>query len=442
MIHCARVVAGVTSTTVRLRRAAVAGMVHAHVHHAAQRPLAQRRHRRGHAKARRQRAAGVAAAVHGLGKHRVGAVLGRRDDHVVGLGYGDLQLVGLHRLHVLAVGLHHGHRQAGNADVEIAHGRAVDQAQPHPLAGTKQAGPVAVRVLAVHQIGVGVAGHVGDVGRAHAHAGPGQPVAPGRRTTGDYLRQGRFLEVVVVALLFEPGEHRHRVLEGPVRQHHHVVAACGLGVAAGRVDHQRAVHAGLFLQPGMTVIPVRAGLAYRETRLEGLAGPYAGKGHARHAVQLERQQDAVPVDGGVLVEPVVDAQQRFPAFVQFDQRPGHGAVQRVCPGRRTGDVDALARHSQVELHRPRGGRTDGAGHAGRRARPGRQQCIQAGQQAGRGGPAHQAAACFIGVLVSHAGWPSIDVRGGRAWRVRLPSPPARSWQDRLMPPSHCTVWKL
>ena len=57
------------------------------------------------------------------------------------------------------------------------HRRAVDEAQPHLLAGREQAGPVARRRRAVHQIGVGGAADVGEIGRVHAHRVPHAPVA-------------------------------------------------------------------------------------------------------------------------------------------------------------------------------------------------------------------------------------------------------------------------
>ena len=56
--------------------------------------------------ARRQGGAGEAAAVDRLGLDRVGAVLARLDDHVVGLADADAELVDVDRLHVVAVGLH------------------------------------------------------------------------------------------------------------------------------------------------------------------------------------------------------------------------------------------------------------------------------------------------------------------------------------------------
>ena len=64
------------------------------------------------------------------------------------------------------------------------------EAQPHALARREQARPVAGRRRAVHQVGVGGAGDVGEVGGAHAHLRPtrarsasvaAEPVARARR---------------------------------------------------------------------------------------------------------------------------------------------------------------------------------------------------------------------------------------------------------------------
>jgi hypothetical protein len=45
---------------------------------------------------------------------------------------------------MLAVGGHNGHFQTRDADVEIAHGRAVDKAQAQLLARFENTGPVTV----------------------------------------------------------------------------------------------------------------------------------------------------------------------------------------------------------------------------------------------------------------------------------------------------------
>ncbi len=66
-----------------------------------------------------------AAAVHGLGNDGMAAG-GRTDDDVVCLGHTDLEFIDFDFVHVLAVGLDHRHRNAGNTQIEEGHGRPVD----------------------------------------------------------------------------------------------------------------------------------------------------------------------------------------------------------------------------------------------------------------------------------------------------------------------------
>ncbi len=231
---------------------AVVHAAHAHVVHADQRARIGRRHRRAKPFGQRQGAAGVAAAVHGLGEEGIGALAARFDDHVVGLGHGDAQLVDADRLDVLSVGGHHGHLQAGNADVEIAHRRGVDEAQAELFAGAEQAGPVAVRRLSVEQVGIGVAADVGEIGGTHLHLGPHLAVGQGRgpavgADVVDEVADGALVEVVVVGLLLQLGEDALRLLVRPVAEQHHVVAVVAERFRLAGVDHQGAVDPGLLL---------------------------------------------------------------------------------------------------------------------------------------------------------------------------------------------------
>ncbi len=150
---------------------------HAHVHHRALWLFAQRGHGGGHAHARREGAAGITAAVHAFGHDRISLVGGGFDDHIKRFGDADLEFVGLDRFDFLAVGGDHGHRQARHAHVEIGHGRGVDHPQADTLARREQPRPVGLGVQAVHEIGVGMARHVGDIAGAHAHFAPGQTVS-------------------------------------------------------------------------------------------------------------------------------------------------------------------------------------------------------------------------------------------------------------------------
>ncbi len=78
-----------------------------------------------------------------------------------------------HRADHLAVNHHHVHLKTWNPHIEVAHRRRVDEAQANSLAGVEQGRPVHVRGVAVHQVGVGGAGDVGQIDRAHAHLPPG-----------------------------------------------------------------------------------------------------------------------------------------------------------------------------------------------------------------------------------------------------------------------------
>ena len=89
-----------------------------------------------------ERAACVTRAVERLREDRERIRARRRDEHVERLGRRDAKLVDGHGMHVLAVGCDDRHRQPGNPHVERRHRRAVDEPQPHALAGAEQARPI------------------------------------------------------------------------------------------------------------------------------------------------------------------------------------------------------------------------------------------------------------------------------------------------------------
>ncbi|MNJ77237.1 hypothetical protein D3C77_746840 [compost metagenome] len=69
--------------------------------------------------------------------------------HVIGFGHGDAQFIDADWLHRHAISSDNRHLQAWNAEVEVTHGRAVDQAQAHGFARLEQTGEVAIRWLTV-----------------------------------------------------------------------------------------------------------------------------------------------------------------------------------------------------------------------------------------------------------------------------------------------------
>ena len=358
-----------------------------HVAHGERFGLVERRHRGGHAGARRQRAAGETRAIHRLGENRVGLVAGRHD-HIVGFGDAEADFVHRRRFDVLAVGLNHRHLESRDAHVEKGHRTGVDKAQPHPLARAEQPGPVVRRRGAVHQVGVGVTGNVGEIGRAHAHLVPHLAlVERGRQPHAAHVtekihRRG-LVEIVVIALHLELGVDVMRIFIRPVGQLHHVVASGANRIAPGRVNDNGAVHAGLFLHAGMRVVPVGAGLPHLEAVDKGLARGNALEADARHAIHLVRQQDAVPVDGGVHGQMVRDPQCHRIARAPAQGRRRDRAVDGGGQTRTAGVVDRGCRHRQVKFsaaeHRRGPGGSAGCRLRKHRPAPGR----RAQQQAAR-----------------------------------------------------------
>ncbi|MCY1358258.1 hypothetical protein D9M69_447870 [compost metagenome] len=111
------------------------------------------------------------------------------------------------------------------------------------------------------------------------------------------------------------------------------------------LDHQRADQAATELVGAgdMRVVPEAAGILGLEAVVEILAGQHRQLRDVGHAIHLQRQADAVPVDGGRLVELVDEAHPQPVALpaTQLDAR----RLAAIAPGR--GDV---AGH-QLEVER-------------------------------------------------------------------------------------------
>ncbi len=379
--------------------AAHARHVVAHVGHGQDRARVQCRHRRVQPRAHGQRGAGVAGAAHVLGEHGVGILPGRLDDHVEGLGHGHAEFVHRHRMHVLAVHRHHGHLQAGDAHVEVGHCRAVDAAQQQLFAAAELAGPVGCRRQPVDQIGVSGGIEVGQVGRRHPHPAPHAAVGQRRaqavasRVAGEVA--DRALVVVVVrGHLLEPGVQRVRVQVGPVRQQDHVLAVPAVRRWRDRVDQQRAVQAGLLLEHRMAVVPVGAGLAHGEAVQPGLARRDAVEAHARHAVHVGGQHDAVPVHrGGHVGHAIGHAHADGVAFLPAQDRRRQRAVDGDGRAGAAGEVDGGLADGEVETA---AGQLRGGGEAAGRQRAGGEGRARprgkAGGDATQGEPLDEAAA--------------------------------------------------
>ncbi|MNM52373.1 hypothetical protein D3C81_634510 [compost metagenome] len=338
---------------IHARHAAVVHAGHAHVIHGHQGAWVQCRQRRYPSRLHRQGAACVASAIHRLGEQGVGR-FGRFDDNVEGFRHGNAKLVDAHRFDVQAIGGDHGHFQAGDAHVEVGHGRAVDEAQPQLFPGAEHPGPVRIRRLAVQQVGVSGAADVRQVGGVHLHFGPHFAIGDGRppaffADVVDEVAHGAFVEVVVIGLFFQRLHQADRVFVGPVAEHHHVVAVVLERLRVLGVDHQRAVDAGLFLKPRMAVIPVGAVLAHGELVDVHAARLDALEAQPRHAVHVGRQQDAVPVNGGAVLESVAHPQRYRVAFTPAQQWAGDAAVDGHRGAWAAAEVDRGFADEQVEF---------------------------------------------------------------------------------------------
>ncbi|MNO78476.1 hypothetical protein D3C76_696140 [compost metagenome] len=175
--------------------------------------------------------------------------------------------------------------------------------------------------------------------------------------------------VVVVRLLLELGHDSARIFIGPVRQHHHVIAVVLERLRLFGIDHDRPVDTDLFLHARVTVIPVGAVLMHLEFVLVHAIGRDAVKAQTRYAIHIGRQDDPVPMDGGVLIQTVLHAQcDRIP-FTPPQQRPRQSAIDGHGCTRRTGDVHGGFANEQVKFVTGENTRQTRAGHGPYRSAP-------------------------------------------------------------------------
>src|SRR5690606_29338285 len=157
---------------------------------------------------RRQRAAGVAAAIAGLCKYGEGPLFNRFHNDIVGLGNSYTKLIHWHWLDILTVRSHHRHLQAWNSNIKQCHCGRIDKAQPDLLSWLEHTSPARVRGYAVHQESIGIASHIGQIRLTHAHPVPHGPVSPGLNNAFLFyvlpeVADSPFVEVIVVTDLFE-----------------------------------------------------------------------------------------------------------------------------------------------------------------------------------------------------------------------------------------------
>jgi len=271
-----------------------------------------------------------------------GALPGHGHQQVVGFGDRDQKALQCHRFHRLAVGGDDRHGAAGVFQVKIGGRGAVDDPQPDRLArfGRNDGLDLAVG----QEI---IIGHVRDIHRRHALQvlEKIRPEGSGAGRAEQALPRALFQGEPFAAPL-QGAQDLVGIVGGPVREQHHMIPIrMALEFVLG--DDDCPVQTALFLQFGMGMVPVGAGLADGKLVGEGGAGLDGNLGDEGHAVHVRRQQDAVPVNGGgdihlvghvdacqvpsVEVQgrprnPVVDGHAFGPFALDDDRLPGEGQV--------------------------------------------------------------------------------------------------------------------
>ena len=208
---------------------------------------------------------------------------------------------------------------------------------------------------------------IGGVDQTQAHALAG---AHREGLQDAAVDRDRVADPAIVAAVHEVAEI---VADLSVRQQAPVVEHPGhVAVDLDRLpllDDQRAVEAAADLLEAalVRVVPVGAGVGHVELVDEGLAGCDRLLGQMRHAVHGVRHAQAVPVDGRLLGELVLDRDAETLALTDPDLRARNRAV--------VGPDGGLGVRGADEVRSPGTGNEVVVGRGGLRAtRPGREQC--------------------------------------------------------------------
>ena len=140
------------------------------------------------------------------------------------------------------------------------------------------------------------------------------------------------MKVVIVALLFEIAEEGLRIFVGPVGKDHDVLPIAFDRMFVPRIDNERAILSGLFLEPAVAVIPIGAALADWKAVDESFARRDSGEAQAGYAVHICGDPDSVPVNRGRRFQAVRDGKGHGVAFPPSQGWSRNGTVNSsgVC----------------------------------------------------------------------------------------------------------------
>src|SRR3989344_419399 len=147
-----------------------------------------------------------------------------------------------------------------------------------------------------------------------------------------------FVGVVVVRLLLQCFHQRSRIFIRPVCKHHHEVAVILKRLRLFGIDDQWAVYTYLFLETGVTVIPVGSVLLDLELIDIGAIRFNPMEAQAWHTVHVRRKDNSVPMDRSHILEAVLDPQGHGIALTPAQLGPRNTTVYRHGRPGISGDI--------------------------------------------------------------------------------------------------------
>ncbi len=194
---------------------------------------------------------------------------------------------------------------------------------------------------------------IAEIGGHHPHrAPPPAPVDGGGKSHGLHaayeLAKAGLLAIEEVAHLLQAGQYALRLFVGPVGKHHDMVAVSLYARSLLRHDDDRTTEASLFLERGMTVVPVRAALLHFEPIGKCLSWLDAGEAQPWHAIHVGWKKNAVPVNRANCRQPVRDPDGDSVALVPVQSRCRDLAVDYGGDAFGAGEADGHRPDLQVE----------------------------------------------------------------------------------------------
>ena len=115
------------------------------------------------------------------------------------------------------------------------------------------------------------------------------------------------------------------------------------------IDHDGAIEPCLFLEAGMTVIPVGPALTELKPVTEAGTRFNAIEAESRNTIHLGGQNDPVPVDRTGNIQVIVDINSDRLTFAPAQGWRGQTVVDGCCPPFSTGQIDLLLPDVELQM---------------------------------------------------------------------------------------------